>query len=804
MPERDFDGNIEFRSGSGSSDDGDGRTFTGYAAVFDQPTQIRGWEGTFNERMKKGAFRKTLRERQPIMQFDHGHDSRVGSTPIGNYTSLREDDNGLAVEARLFDNPVVEPVRQAIEAGAIRGMSIKFAITREQWRDANGKVVKPDELGQLLYEPGERGPLEREIREVRLMEAGPVVNPAYPQTTAAVRSADDVEQDERQSRIDDLVSSYARTFEDDESEEREEVEETDDAEEREEEIPDPWDNAEAQFIAAGFTPESVAHAVEARDISLLEHSAAHTSEAEEVEDAQEGTARAGQGDITEERAKSPENNTKSAQTQRKAEKTMPKTLDELIARQAEIEARLAELGEGDETRDMSDEENEEFDSLTTERADVIKRQERIAERMKVLKGLAASGSSERGSDKGAPAFHRERTSSEIYDLAEMRKVASDGDHFLSLVDDNAKRAIERAKFGAKDKAAAQEHVTELLEDVDTDSRELAKRVLLTGSAEYERAFAKLLRHGSDALCTPEERAALVRAASVPQALGTDGAGGYAVPFQLDPTVILTNAGVVNPIREMARVEQIVGKEWQGVTSAGSTVVRGPEAGEAPDSGFTVAQPTLRTNRVQGFVAFNIEIDLSWNALRSEITRMLVDGKAREEDSFITGDGSTGQQPGGVLGSLSGNTVDTAAASTFGPGDVYALEAALDPRWEPNAQWLAHKTVYHKIRQFDTAGGAQLWAHIGDGQPARLLDYVDRRSSAMPAYATTDNAKLMLFGDFQQFLIVDRIGMTVELIPNLLGANGRPTGQRGVYAVWMNNSKILVPSAFKVLQIKAAA
>lgn len=765
---RDLTWDVEFRAGN--SDDGDGRTFTGYAAVFDTPTDIRGWEGSFSERMAKGAFKKTLKERQPVMQFDHGRDTRVGSVPIGHFTSLREDDKGLAVEARLFDNPVVEPVRQAIEAQAVRGMSIKFHVTKERWRDNGGKLVKPDELGQLLYEPGERGPLDREIREVRLLEAGPVVHPAYPTTTAAVRSGDELS-----ARAEALAANYARTFEDEEREEDDEAEE----------IP----------AVESEDREEVEEVEETDDEERDETS----EESDDDSDAQDDSARAeadsGDGNEPTDRAKSPENNT--AVTQRKAEKTM--TLDELIARQAEIEARLEELAE---IEARSDEQDDEFDTLADERDAVKAKVARIEKRAEVIKSLAEKGSTERGSDKGAPAFHKKADN--IYDLDEIRSQSYGADDYVAKLEDHAKRAIDAAKYGVKDKESAQERALELMETVsdDTDGT-LATRYLLTGSPAYERAFTKLLKHGSDALCTPEERAALVRTASVPQALGTDGKGGYAVPFQLDPTVILTNAGVVNPIREMARVEQIVGKEWQGITSAGSTVTRGAEASEAPDSGFTVAQPTVRTNRVQGFVAFNYEVDLTWNALRSEITRMLVDGKASEEDSFITGDGVTGQQPGGILGSLSGNTVETATANTFVADDVYSLEAALDPRWEGNAQWLAHKTVYHKIRQFDTAGGAQLWAHIGDGQPARLLDYVDRRSSAMPAFATTDAAKLMLFGDFSQFLIVDRIGMTVELIPNLLGANGRPTGQRGVYAVWMNNSKILVPSAFKCLIVNSA-
>jgi hypothetical protein len=48
---------------------------------------------------------------------------------------------------------------------------------------------------------------------------------------------------------------------------------------------------------------------------------------------------------------------------------------------------------------------------------------------------------------------------------------------------------------------------------------------------------------------------------------------------------------------------------------------------------------------------------------------------------------------------------------------------------------------------------------------------------------------MVLGDFRYFIIVDRIGMDVELIPHLFGASGRPLGQRGIYAIWRNNSAV---------------
>jgi len=176
----------EFRAEGGT---GDGRTLTGYAAVFNTPTRIASWDGEFDEEIAPGAFKRTLRSRMPVLQFDHGRDARTGTVPIGSIDDLREDDQGLYVSARLFDNPVVEPIRQAIEGRSITGMSFRFAVADERWTDARGDKVKPGELEQLLWNPGERGPLKRTILRVDpLYELGPVVFPAYDATSVGVRS----------------------------------------------------------------------------------------------------------------------------------------------------------------------------------------------------------------------------------------------------------------------------------------------------------------------------------------------------------------------------------------------------------------------------------------------------------------------------------------------------------------------------------------------------------------------------------------------------------------------------------------
>lgn len=171
-----------------ADDDSDGFTLEGYAAVFDDPTRIDSWEGTFDESIARGAFAKTIKERKPVLQFDHGHDIATGSVPIGAIEELREDDHGLFVRATLHDNARVEPIRQAIASGAIDGMSFRFRVTREEW----------DDTGETP---------SRMIREVELHELGPVVFPAYASTTVGVRSLlADLEDDDR-SR---LVSELAR------------------------------------------------------------------------------------------------------------------------------------------------------------------------------------------------------------------------------------------------------------------------------------------------------------------------------------------------------------------------------------------------------------------------------------------------------------------------------------------------------------------------------------------------------------------------------------------------------------------
>lgn len=191
-----------FQVRAAGSERGDGLTMDGWAAVFKRFTKIDSWEGRFWEQVLPGAMRKTFREQTPRLQFDHGTHPMIGSIPIGVIESAAEEkdpvyapDGGAHIIGRLFDNWLTLPVRDAMSTpGGISGMSFRFAVVREDWADHEGKAITSrDWLEEMLFRawmeewPDERLP-RRSLREVRVPELGPVVYPAYEDTSVDLRS----------------------------------------------------------------------------------------------------------------------------------------------------------------------------------------------------------------------------------------------------------------------------------------------------------------------------------------------------------------------------------------------------------------------------------------------------------------------------------------------------------------------------------------------------------------------------------------------------------------------------------------
>jgi HK97 family phage major capsid protein len=472
------------------------------------------------------------------------------------------------------------------------------------------------------------------------------------------------------------------------------------------------------------------------------------------------------------------------------------SIEDREERVATIDARLADIDEEYANTLMPEDVRDEWNRLNGERDEHVATVAEVKRRKSRLADIVANRpqATERPTVETA-AFVQRRSDEQIHDIVRHRAESRSEEDFRQRLHDNARRALEKARFGSVRNVAredAQTTVDRLLDAVDDEHGTLAKRILVTGSAEYERWFWAKVRGRGD---VPMPRNAME--------LGTDAQGGFAVPFQLDPTVILTSDGSINPLRQISRVEQVVGKEWQGVTSAGITVTRSAEAAEAADGSPTLAQPVVRPTRVLGFVPFSMELDQDWGQLRGEITRLLQDAKDTEEaTSFVTGNGTDPNPEGVVAGLAAGSVINVTGGGGFATtqATLYAAEEALPPRFRPRARWLANKAIYNEIRSIDTTGGADLWVRLAAGQPAEVIGYPAHEASAMTSDSATTGNRYLLFGDFATgFLIVDRIGMNVELVQHLFGATNRfPTGQRGIVAIWRNSSLVLVDNAFRAL------
>jgi phage head maturation protease len=93
-----------------------------------------------------------------------------------------------------MDNWLIQPVRDAVANQSVDGMSFRFTVVREEWREADGKLIRDeDKVRELLRrswmeEVPDEELLTRTLKELRVPELGPVVCPAYAETSVGVRS----------------------------------------------------------------------------------------------------------------------------------------------------------------------------------------------------------------------------------------------------------------------------------------------------------------------------------------------------------------------------------------------------------------------------------------------------------------------------------------------------------------------------------------------------------------------------------------------------------------------------------------
>ena len=486
----------------------------------------------------------------------------------------------------------------------------------------------------------------------------------------------------------------------------------------------------------------------------------------------------------------------------------------------EWEARLAEIKEEKKNLD-SEYAGARFTPEVKDRYNVLREeQEEVENTIAELKlredDIARDGEDPTRAEEGA-TFQVHRPASvrgdDIWDLDGLRSESPEVQQ--RQLRDRALKALEGARFAHPDvdEDQARTHVEHVMGDEemrsyvgggDVHSERIARHILATGSPGYKRAYT---RYMSGAPRTSEDEGYLYRAMSL-----TGASGGVAVPFVLDPTLLPSYNGAVNPYRNISDVRTITVDEWRGVTSGGITAAFQAEAAEVSDASPTLASVSISTEMARVFIPYSIEIGMDWSSFASDMASEIQNSKdVLEASKFATGSG-TNEPFGVVTGATTLFTTSDSAALYV--ADVYGTHDALPPLYRSRAAWAMANGTLSRIRQLDTAGGSQMLtpnlqarsaANAGpDMQDSRAnVDIFGKpvhESSGIATFA--DNAVIAVFGAFNPyFKIIDRVGLTTEVVPHLFAtANNLPSGQRGILAYWRVGSKVIHANAFRAMRV----
>ena len=312
---------------------------------------------------------------------------------------------------------------------------------------------------------------------------------------------------------------------------------------------------------------------------------------------------------------------------------------------------------------------------------------------------------------------------------------------------------------------------------------------------YKDAFVKYLRAAAKGQ-NPDQPAMKILQE------GIDNSGGFYVPPEYRSDLV----------KKMATLTAVRPNAFTFTT--GSDLVKFPRVKYTADQKYTsgvrfawtAEAPAAAISEATNPVAGTINIPIHTATAAVYVTRAMMEdssfdilgfitdliGEAYglgEEDAFLNGTGAG--SPDGILNDANisiasgttdgmyiktggtyvnwGSTVNTTSAGvTTG---LVGLEAALPPQYESGAKFLANKATYAAYRGLTSTTGVPLWnandawPNFANGMAARLLGYPILKSQFMPDIAAS--AYPMLFGDFKGYFIADRVGLSIEVLREIV-------------------------------------
>lgn len=167
-------------------------------------SQLLGSAKKFKEKIAPGAFAKAIENRNREIDFLAEHDNKqVLASTRNNSLTLKEDSEGLYMEARITPTTYGKDYYTLISDGLVGAMSFGFRALKDSWERVEGIAV-------------------RTVHELELFEVSAVKDPAYLQSAISARGIDVIENIE----VPEEISEYSENKKDERGNKHMEILET--------------------------------------------------------------------------------------------------------------------------------------------------------------------------------------------------------------------------------------------------------------------------------------------------------------------------------------------------------------------------------------------------------------------------------------------------------------------------------------------------------------------------------------------------------------------------------------------------
>ncbi|MGC5889701.1 phage major capsid protein [Enterobacter roggenkampii] len=323
------------------------------------------------------------------------------------------------------------------------------------------------------------------------------------------------------------------------------------------------------------------------------------------------------------------------------------------------------------------------------------------------------------------------------------------------------------------------------------------------ATEHKTAFMQFMRKGDDDGLRDLERKALQ--------VGSDEDGGYAVPEELDRSILtLLQDEVV--MRQEASVITVGGSDYKKLVNVGGTA--SGWVGETDPRPATDASKLKLIEPFMGEIYGNPQAtqkmldDVFFNAEAWINSELATEFSEQEEIAFTIGDGT--KKPKGFLAYASSlesdkdrafgtlQHIQSGSAAAVTADSIIQLVYTLRKTHRNGAKFMMNNNSLFKIRMLKDTEGNYLWRPgLELGQPSTLVGYGIAENEQMPDIAA--DAKAIAFGNFKRgYIIVDRIGTRVLRDPY----TNKP--YVGFYTTKRTGGMLADSQAIKLLKIGAVA